>query len=87
MIDFDHIALSAPHTRVLEHMRRLLDGRDLDLVGLVLTNVMIDVALLETNGDVAAADCFIDALAVALKRAVREHCATIATANHQSTTA
>lgn len=62
----------APFRRLLEHVERLLDGQDVQLVAAVVTNIMARVVLtLEPSRDVAAIDALIDDLATTLKAGCR----------------
>jgi hypothetical protein len=75
MAVFTHTPLenaSPARRRVLEHVQRLLDGNDLDLVGTVSVNLMIDVIMAEVpDGDLAQIDAMVDELAAALRKGVR----------------
>jgi hypothetical protein len=75
MAVFAHVPkerISPARARLLERVNRLLEGHDIDLIGTVAVNVMVDVILTEvTDGDLAKVDALVDDMAAALKTACR----------------
>lgn len=67
------LSLAAPHKlRVLESVRRVVEGQDLDLVGTIAANLMLDVVLLDHDSHtIEHKETMIDEMAAALKTALR----------------
>jgi len=59
--------------RALEGVLRILAGHDISFVGTVAANVMMEVITAEVpDGNLNLIDSYIDSLAVALKRGMRD---------------
>jgi hypothetical protein len=70
-IRFLSAEVSPPLVRVLDHVRRLLDGHDIELVGTISANLLLEVLLIDCRG-IAEIDVALDDLLAQLKKLARE---------------